>query len=224
MSHWLRPGRPRPGHRALDGIQGRRYDNAVAASFFATLKKELVHRRLWPPRHELPARSSSTSRPSTTAFAGTPRSGCSRPWSSRTPLAATRTWPRRYAARTYPQRSSTSTANPESPNLSGEAGELQHDRKSLKPPDATKPASAGFAQQPLSRGFRRSGVSRASGSADRHITGVRARLDGMGRAVVADDPVHRRVAGIRVRVERVLAARQRDIDVARVAVRFDGRR
>ena len=29
------------------------YDNAVAESFFATLKKELVHRRSWPTRREL---------------------------------------------------------------------------------------------------------------------------------------------------------------------------
>jgi transposase InsO family protein len=29
------------------------YDNAVAESFFATVKKELVHRRSWPTRHEL---------------------------------------------------------------------------------------------------------------------------------------------------------------------------
>ena len=30
-----------------------RYDNAVAESFFATLKKELVHRQSWPTRREL---------------------------------------------------------------------------------------------------------------------------------------------------------------------------
>src|SRR5216684_8910000 len=29
------------------------YDNAVAESFFATLKKELVHRHSWPTRREL---------------------------------------------------------------------------------------------------------------------------------------------------------------------------
>ena len=40
------------------------YDNAVAESFFATLKKELAHRRSWPTR---PPRSSSTSKPSSTA-------------------------------------------------------------------------------------------------------------------------------------------------------------
>ena len=35
------------------GSQGDCYDNAVAESFFATLKKELVHRRSWPTRREL---------------------------------------------------------------------------------------------------------------------------------------------------------------------------
>ncbi len=33
--------------------KGCAYDNAVAESFFATLKKELVHRRSWPTRREL---------------------------------------------------------------------------------------------------------------------------------------------------------------------------
>jgi putative transposase len=35
------------------GSKGDCYDNAVAESFFATLKKELVHRRAWPTRREL---------------------------------------------------------------------------------------------------------------------------------------------------------------------------
>jgi putative transposase len=35
------------------GSKGDAYDNAVAESFFATLNKELVHRRSWPTRHEL---------------------------------------------------------------------------------------------------------------------------------------------------------------------------
>ena len=35
------------------GSKGCAYDNAVAESFFATLKKELVHRRSWPARREL---------------------------------------------------------------------------------------------------------------------------------------------------------------------------
>ena len=33
------------------GSRGDCYDNAVAESFFATLKKELIHRRSWPERH-----------------------------------------------------------------------------------------------------------------------------------------------------------------------------
>jgi putative transposase len=35
------------------GSRGDAYDNAVAETFFATLKKELVHRRTWPNRLEL---------------------------------------------------------------------------------------------------------------------------------------------------------------------------
>ncbi|MGZ6576690.1 MAG: IS3 family transposase, partial [Solirubrobacteraceae bacterium] len=48
------------GQRARDagiavsmGSRGDCYDNAVAESFFATLKKELVRRRTWPTRREL---------------------------------------------------------------------------------------------------------------------------------------------------------------------------
>ena len=35
------------------GSRGDCYDNAVAESFFATIKKELIHRRAWPTRGEL---------------------------------------------------------------------------------------------------------------------------------------------------------------------------
>ena len=35
------------------GARGCAYDNAVKESFFATLKKELVHPRSWPTKHEL---------------------------------------------------------------------------------------------------------------------------------------------------------------------------
>ncbi len=35
------------------GSKGDCYDNAVAESFFATLKKELIHRRSWPTKAEL---------------------------------------------------------------------------------------------------------------------------------------------------------------------------
>ena len=35
------------------GSRGDCCDNAVAESFFATLKKELIHRRCWPTKAEL---------------------------------------------------------------------------------------------------------------------------------------------------------------------------
>jgi putative transposase len=35
------------------GSKGDCFDNAVAESFFATLKKELIHRRCWPEKAEL---------------------------------------------------------------------------------------------------------------------------------------------------------------------------
>ena len=35
------------------GSRGDAYDNAVAETFFATLKKELVNRRAWPDRLQL---------------------------------------------------------------------------------------------------------------------------------------------------------------------------
>lgn len=35
------------------GSKGCAYDNAVAESFFATLKKELIHGRSWPSKAEL---------------------------------------------------------------------------------------------------------------------------------------------------------------------------
>jgi putative transposase len=35
------------------GSKGDCFDNAVAESFFATLKKELIHRRAWPTKNEL---------------------------------------------------------------------------------------------------------------------------------------------------------------------------
>jgi hypothetical protein len=49
----FRPEGARRRHRRLDGLGGDCYDNAVAETFFATLKKELVHRRSWPTRREL---------------------------------------------------------------------------------------------------------------------------------------------------------------------------
>jgi len=35
------------------GSKGDCFDNAVAESFFATIKKELIHRRSWPTKAEL---------------------------------------------------------------------------------------------------------------------------------------------------------------------------
>ncbi len=35
------------------GSRGDCFDNAVAESFFATIKKELIHRRTWPTKAEL---------------------------------------------------------------------------------------------------------------------------------------------------------------------------
>ena len=35
------------------GSRGDCFDNAVVESFFATLKKELIHRRSWPTKAEL---------------------------------------------------------------------------------------------------------------------------------------------------------------------------
>lgn len=55
------------------GSRGDYYDNAVAESFFATLKKELIHRRSWPDRRSCDGRFSTTSRSSTSPPAGTPR-------------------------------------------------------------------------------------------------------------------------------------------------------
>lgn len=49
----VRPSGSRGRDRPLDGLEGRLWDNAVAESFFATLKKELAHRRSWPTRREL---------------------------------------------------------------------------------------------------------------------------------------------------------------------------
>jgi hypothetical protein len=47
-----RPHAARAG-RELGRVRADAYDNAVAESFFATLKKELVHRQSWPTRREL---------------------------------------------------------------------------------------------------------------------------------------------------------------------------
>ena len=71
------------------GSKGGAYDNAVAESFFATLKKELVHRRSWPTRRELIGEVfeyiEALLQP---APAATRRSGSSRPSTTRTELSA----------------------------------------------------------------------------------------------------------------------------------------
>jgi transposase InsO family protein len=59
------------------GSRGDAYDNAVAETFFATLKKELVNRRLGRRGSSCSPPCSSTSRRSTTVSAATPPSGCS---------------------------------------------------------------------------------------------------------------------------------------------------
>jgi transposase InsO family protein len=66
------------------GRRGQRWDNAVAESFFATVKTELIHRRPWRPTRPPPARSSTTSRAGTTPDA-TPPSAISAPHSTNSP-------------------------------------------------------------------------------------------------------------------------------------------
>ena len=85
------------------GSRGDCFDNAVAESFFATLKKELVNRRSVAARTaSYAARSSTTSRSSTTANDATARSACAHPPTSRTALSAPPGRPRRFAARVPP--------------------------------------------------------------------------------------------------------------------------
>jgi len=84
------------------GSKGDCFDNAVAESFFATLKKELVHRRSWPTRRELTSEAfeyieafyNRTRRHSTLGYLS-PR-GVREP-----PLSQRRSEPRRFAARTH---------------------------------------------------------------------------------------------------------------------------
>ena len=54
VSLWRSASTPAtPASRSRWAAAATAYDNAVAESFFATLKKELVHRRSWPTRREL---------------------------------------------------------------------------------------------------------------------------------------------------------------------------
>ena len=48
------------------GSKGDCFDNAVAESFFATLKKELIHRQAWPAKAELRKRPRSPNHPVST--------------------------------------------------------------------------------------------------------------------------------------------------------------
>ena len=61
---------------SMSGV-GQCWDNAPMESFFASLKKELVHDEDFATREQARARSSSTSRSSTTGTAGTRRWGTS---------------------------------------------------------------------------------------------------------------------------------------------------
>jgi transposase InsO family protein len=54
------------------GSIGDAFDNAMAESFFATLKEEMIYRRAWPTRHEPRSRCSPSSRASTTPCGATP--------------------------------------------------------------------------------------------------------------------------------------------------------
>ena len=65
------------------GSRGDCFDNAVAESFFATLKKELIHGRSWPTKAELRTEVFDFMRAPSTADVGTRRSAFSRPRSSR---------------------------------------------------------------------------------------------------------------------------------------------
>jgi transposase InsO family protein len=67
--------------RSMSGV-GRCWDNAVAESFFATLKVELNHAGAWRTRADAHRGSSTTSSSSTTASGGTRPSGISAPWHS----------------------------------------------------------------------------------------------------------------------------------------------
>ena len=106
------------------GSKGDCFDNAVAESFFATLKKELVHRRSWPTRHELTSEVfeyieafyNRVRRHSTLGMLAPLE--FENQHSPRAPDPASR------LRRSHPPRTRSSTTRPESPTLSGEPGEL----------------------------------------------------------------------------------------------------
>ena len=70
------------------GSKGDAYDNAVAESFFATLKKELVHRQSWPTRRELTSEAFEYIEGFYNRIRRHSTLGCSRPWTARTELSA----------------------------------------------------------------------------------------------------------------------------------------
>jgi hypothetical protein len=70
------------------GSRGDCWDNAVAESFFATLKKELIRRQSWPTRAELRTAVFDYIEIFYNATRGTRRSGCSRQQTTRTALSA----------------------------------------------------------------------------------------------------------------------------------------
>ena len=65
-------------HRSIGGLPRRLLRYAVAESFFATIKKELIHRRSWPTKASCAPKSSTTSKSSTTASAATAPSASDR--------------------------------------------------------------------------------------------------------------------------------------------------
>ena len=96
------------------GSRGDCFDNAVAESFFATLKKELINRRSSPRRPSSAPRPSTTSKSSTTANDATaPSDSDPRP-----------------TTRNYPHPSPKKSKPPNQP-LSTKVGELQSSPSSI---------------------------------------------------------------------------------------------
>jgi hypothetical protein len=94
------------------GSKGDAYDNAVAESFFATLKKELIHRASWPTRRELSSAVFEYIEAFYNRDRDTPRSGC-------THLPSTR------SSSTLRTSQETDRQRPSSQRVSSEAGEVQ---------------------------------------------------------------------------------------------------
>ena len=107
------------------GSKGDCFDNAVAESFFATLKKELVHRRSWPTRRELTSEVFEYIEAFYNRVRRHSTLGMLAPleFENRT-LIDRPTQLRRFAAQGL-TTSDHQQLEPESPTLSGEPGELQ---------------------------------------------------------------------------------------------------